>query len=533
MNNKDKLINKEKLIYFSKFVFIILFLLTIFKIDYRFIETIKCCSDDFDYFMHASTIALDFDLDYSNQFDGQVSYNKYGKQTPVGFIGAGILSSPFLFLGNLLSNMITEDTNELMGYDIFLYSISSLIYFFTAYVLLYKIIKLYKIEVQKVSLFIIFLGSGVPYFAFERYSMTHVYEVFNFVLLFYLLSLYYFSEKDSIKSILISFFIPVVFLITYLTRMSNFYIILIPLIVREVFYSSTGNVPKKIINNKYFLLSASGVFMYYLYLSNRLYGKFIYNPQDIYITTEIDINNLIVGKNILDIAIDFINSIFIILFSFEFGLIWTSPILFYGILLANYLLIKRRDRLSIANLICFIFCIGVIHVWQSTASSYGYRYLYSLIPLATIFFYLFNENKHIYRLIIFMSIFSIICFLFFESHPLTQLSTEYQNNSFGKNLKYAQPLYVKGVIQAILSLNSYLIIFSTSFLGSIVFKAFLVIFGQSKFLSLLTNLGLPTSNNDFLNLINNLNQINSFKLFLIILIFTFFSRYLLIKDKRN
>ena len=31
--------------------------------------------------------------------------------------------------------------------------------------------------------------------------------------------------------------------------------------------------------------------MYYLYLSNRLYGKFIYNPQDIYITTEIDINN--------------------------------------------------------------------------------------------------------------------------------------------------------------------------------------------------------------------------------------------------
>ena len=164
--------------------------------------------------------------------------------------------------------------------------------------------------------------------------------------------------------------------------------------------------------------SSAQVYLCIIYILVIDYMESLLQPTGYIHNNEIDINNLIVGKNILDIAIDFINSIFIILFSFEFGLIWTSPILFYGILLANYLLIKRRDRLSIANLICFIFCIGVIHVWQSTASSYGYRYLYSLIPLATIFFYLFNENKHIYRLIIFMSI--LVSFvLFFESHPLT------------------------------------------------------------------------------------------------------------------
>ena len=27
----------------------------------------KCCGDDFDYYSHAYTIAVDFDFDYSNQ----------------------------------------------------------------------------------------------------------------------------------------------------------------------------------------------------------------------------------------------------------------------------------------------------------------------------------------------------------------------------------------------------------------------------------------------------------------------------------
>ena len=47
-----------------------LLLLVFLKIDYRFIESFTCCQDDQDYFMHAETIALDFDLDYTNQLAG-------------------------------------------------------------------------------------------------------------------------------------------------------------------------------------------------------------------------------------------------------------------------------------------------------------------------------------------------------------------------------------------------------------------------------------------------------------------------------
>ena len=45
-------------------------ILVFLKIDFRFQETVYCCGDDHDYYMHAETIALDFDLDYSNQMKG-------------------------------------------------------------------------------------------------------------------------------------------------------------------------------------------------------------------------------------------------------------------------------------------------------------------------------------------------------------------------------------------------------------------------------------------------------------------------------
>ena len=57
-----KIINRNTIVYFLFLVFLIFI-----KIDYRFINEMKCCGDDFDYYSHAYTIAIDFDFDYSNQ----------------------------------------------------------------------------------------------------------------------------------------------------------------------------------------------------------------------------------------------------------------------------------------------------------------------------------------------------------------------------------------------------------------------------------------------------------------------------------
>ena len=55
--------------------FILTFLLTLvalffLKTDYRMIETIYPGADDGDHYLHATTIGIDFDLDYTNQLKG-------------------------------------------------------------------------------------------------------------------------------------------------------------------------------------------------------------------------------------------------------------------------------------------------------------------------------------------------------------------------------------------------------------------------------------------------------------------------------
>ena len=119
---KNKKLKKIVVILFY-FLLPLLFL----KIDYRFIETFNCCQDDHDYYSHAETIALDFDLNYENQFVGFETerYNNNGKVAPRGFIGTGIFSSPFLFIGNLFESLFNF-SNNLFNLRIAIYSLSSI-----------------------------------------------------------------------------------------------------------------------------------------------------------------------------------------------------------------------------------------------------------------------------------------------------------------------------------------------------------------------------------------------------------------------
>ena len=52
--------NKNK----TKIFLIFIFFLLLIKTDYRLESTINCCGDDFDYYSHAYTVAVDFDFDY-------------------------------------------------------------------------------------------------------------------------------------------------------------------------------------------------------------------------------------------------------------------------------------------------------------------------------------------------------------------------------------------------------------------------------------------------------------------------------------
>ena len=88
-----------------QFTFVLIVFLLFVKTDFRIINELRCCQDDFDYYSHAATIAKDFDFDYSNQINSTNRFYVDGKVAPIGFLGAGLLASPFLWVGTILDSI--------------------------------------------------------------------------------------------------------------------------------------------------------------------------------------------------------------------------------------------------------------------------------------------------------------------------------------------------------------------------------------------------------------------------------------------
>ena len=503
--------------YLKVITLLILFLLFL-KIDFRIINELKCCQDDFDYYSHASTIIEDFDFDYSNQFDSKSRFYKNDKIAPIGFVGTGIFSAPFLGLGILLDNIFSTN-QEILTFKKLMYSFSSVFYFFLALFLIKKSLQ-YNNKFSNLYL-LAYFGSGLSYFAFERYSMTHVYEVFTCSLIIYLTIKYYDSEKQNN---IYSFLLPFSILMGLLVRWTNYYLILIPFIVLKLVLRK--NPTNSIYKDKFFLTSVLFSIFFFGLMSKLVYGVVTFSPTYIYGAQHIGaevVNELKV--NIFGIFFEFLGDILNILFTQEFGIFWFSAVIFLGFFLSVVNFFSSGKNLKIVyflTIICFLQNFFIISIWNTTASSYGFRYLFSLIPLSIIVI-ANSENKKLEKLYLqylkYFSIIGIISVLFFETTIKTQLSLVPVLNSFGIEAVYSQPEYLTGFFGSFLYLNSYLKVFATSFFGSIAFKLVLIFFGTESLLNLLAKIGLGTSNQDFYDLISKL-EIITFDKFLIVIIFS-------------
>ena len=498
--------------------FLFLFLLLLFiKVDFRIINQLQCCQDDFDYYSHALTIVQDFDFDYSNQFDSKKRFYDNGKIAPRGFVGSGLFSTPFLFIGNLADRFI-ENNQNILDYKKLFYSFSSIFYLFFSYFLIALTLK-GKLS-EKLLLFSYF-GSGLSYFAFERYSMTHVYEVFTIALVIFFSEKYY-SQKKRLN--IFSILIPLSILSSFLVRWTNYYVVLIPFIIFKLSFHNK-NVKQRLLKDKLFFVTSLISLGIFALMSKLIYGVVTFDPTYIYGAEKIreGVQNNII-QNLYNFLVDFFMDTLNTLFTFEFGLFWFSPIIFLGFLLTIFDFFNSKTNLKLVYfviLIAFAQCFAVISIWNSTGASYGFRYLYSLIPLC---FYIiskslsFEKYKVFKNYLLYFSIFSTFSILFFETTIGTQLSLEEVVNSFGELKRFSQPNYLIGYIEAIGVKESYLKIFATSMLGAFTFKIFIVIFDKDYLFTLLSNFGLSSNNEDFISLIDKLVLIEINK-FVTVLIF--------------
>ena len=485
------------------FLFLLIFFLLFLKVDFRIINDLKCCQDDFDYYSHALTVAQDFDFDYSNQFDSkQRYYNKeIDKVAPMGFFGSGLLASPFLFLGIQLDNLFSTD-QSILNFQKLFYSFSSIFYLLFSFLLLSKII---KFKNSNTMLPLILFGSGIIYYAFERFSMPHVYEIFTVSLVIYSSEKFYDSKLSSVYSSLI----PVSIFFGILVRWTNYYLFLIPMIV----YLLSKNKTNKLLKEKNFYVFSILSVIAFLIHSKLIYGIYTFSPFTIYGQQNLGITVYeSIFENLLSTINSLLKDIFIILFTQEFGLFWFTPVLSACLffILLNYFKFNFEEKLATSLvLISFMQGFYTISIWESTASSYGFRYIFSMIPLAIFIFSRIEQYLHsnlIRRYLIIFSFFSLISVLFFETTPETQLSLSPVLNSFGVEKIYSQPDYLTGVIKSFFQLDSYLKIIATSMLGSIFFKLLLIFSGYESVASNFQNLS-SSNNEDFLNLLSKLDLI--------------------------
>jgi hypothetical protein len=134
--------------------------------------------------------------------------------------------------------------------------------------------------------------------------------------------------------------------------------------------------------------------------------------------------------------------------------------------------------------------------------------------------------------LILFSIFSNLSILFFETTVKTQLSTTDEINSFGKIIRYIEPEYVYGLLSSFIQFESYLIIFTTSFFGVIIFKLIFLVFDKEGFISILENFGLPVQNQDFQLYLMEIDKVGFDKIILIVFLLSYFSYKIINSIKR-
>jgi len=241
-------------------------------------------------------------------------------------------------------------------------------------------------------------------------------------------------------------------------------------------------------------------------------------------------------NNVIDFFTINIQILFKILFAQEFGIFWFSPIIFIGFLTSiSFLKNKELNYLTrILIMIVFLYNFGIVAVWSSTASSYGFRYLFSLIPISLIIFYSLEKNillNLMRKYLIVFSLFGLISIIFFESTTITELSTTTVINTFGKEDLYSNPTYLLGILRSLFDVSAYAKIFASSFL-------FLLSYSITKsFINLkpiIENLDFNVSDSQNQKIIEILDLYDEVSLVqvLIILLFMFIFSYIVTSKKK-
>ena len=411
-----KSIKNKSIVYF---ILIILLFKPLWLFDYSSIED---SGDDVSYWLHAATIAFDFDTEYIEDFKSDKILVNRKTNAPIHYPGSGYLSSPFVLLFSTLDNFFSNNIDRLNPTGTFAYLgyfFSSLFYTYFGFYLLLKALRNNKLKVNPNFIFLSLIGTLV-HFSFTRFLMSHSIEFFLCSLLLYLLTKKNFITKDLDLTLII-----LVYFLILITRPSTFLYSLMCLLIFK------DNFKLKNLYSNYVSIFVFILLTYlYINLSLKLYQAnffFLVNYGS-QATEYLDSLNLVVFLNGIQ---KFPN----LIFSTNMGVIWTFPILVFG-LIAIFKL-SESFKFKLYNFIYIISALSVLFIWQGREVSFGQRLLIGIIPICV---YLIAKANIKFSFYLYpMIVWTYLGYLYFYSSSLLTLTKGV--NLWGRETLYTSPNY--------------------------------------------------------------------------------------------
>jgi len=457
--------------------------------------------DDTSYLAHAYTLGIDFDLDYKNEVATKFNNNGLLPSHP---IGSGALAAPFVaffsIFDRITSHHVISDRAKYFGswsYFGFVFSVS--VYFLVGLTLYFQALKNIAPSYTFWLHFLLVLSTGMTYYVLGRFTMSHGFEYFGFAGVLYVSTCLY---KNILKGdfrrslqflLLVGFFVA----LNLWIRPANINCLLLPFIC----LLTLGLVNSTALQLKWYMWVAISIVVF---VTPYLIFNHYYNGQ-IFPTYAVAYGASSFGAGIpvgiLEVAIYVLSltpNLVLVLFSSEFGILYSNPVIivgFFGFLIALGLGIKSKARIQSVVLLLLMlvyvgFSVAIVLVWKTTASDYGFRYLFPIIPVAMLFTAILlreiTEKKRrwflmIKCLIIGASLVGIVNVFFYKTTP--DLSPKDQINIFGQAHGASARDYQTNLITALGDYRTYVLGIGKSYYGLLA-AAWVA---DSKFIDLLSD----------------------------------------------
>ncbi len=426
---------------------------------------------------------MDYDLDYRNEV--ATKFNKKGT-LPSHAIGTGLLVAPFVAIFGSIdratSHKVIDNRSEYLdSWSYFGFLVAATTYFLLGVFLYFRALSCIDPAYRFGINLLLVMSTGLTYYSLGRFTLPHVFEFFAFAGTVYSSVCFYQSTMERGKNrrlvlaILVGFFV----VLNLWIRPSNINCVLLPFI-----YLLTLNVVNRTSLNPiwymYVIVSIVGFLVPYcifnLYFYDQLYPSYSVAYQASSFGAGIPNSLLGIVVYVSSLA----PNILLILFSSEFGILYSNPVIiigFIGLILFTMTGINKEVKMQSWLLLLMVvvyvgFSFAIVLVWKTTASDYGYRYLFPIIPVAMLFTTTLLRGVRIRhgswllivkRLIIMMSIIGIANVFFYKTTP--ELSPKDQVNVFGQVHGASVNGYEKNLLMALVDYRTYVLGIGKTYYG--------------------------------------------------------------------